>query len=363
MATHHRQALFVECRYGRQVALQPDHHLARNLIKVHRISHKTMVYIGGCRPKMPLQASGIGIVFEYIGEIHTMFNLLVISMPFTAQRGWCSLGFDRIFGHTDIGMTTLFKPGGVMNLAAIMQLPTIFANETNNYDPSNPSIARIGRITNIRPGAGEYQIEYSLDADIPPIPNAVLESLAAELDFKMKTRSFNEFQTNHWAVKDVDLFQVLYKHGIGRGIKPTVFKLTADPIDPSLVAVMMPFDEKFNAVYATFQTAIAAVGMKCQRADDVWDNDHVIQDVVSLIERAAVVICDLTGRNSNVFYEMGIAHTLGRNVIMVTQSAEHVPFDVGHIRNIRYLNNAEGLAKLANDVTDRLLTLRARIGV
>jgi hypothetical protein len=102
--------------------------------------------------------------------------------------------------------------------------------------------------------------------------------------------------------------------------------------------------------------------MKCQRADDFWHHDHVIQDIVSLIGKAAVVVCDLVDWNSNVFYEMGIAHTLGRDVIMVTQSSEHVPFDVRHIRNIRYLSNAEGMFKLASEVTERLLTLRARNG-
>ena len=99
-----------------------------------------------------------------------------------------------------------------------------------------------------------------------------------------------------------------------------------------------------------------------QRADDIWNHDHIIQDVVSLIEKAAVVICDLTGRNSNVFYEMGIAHTLGHDVIMVTQNAGDVPFDVSHIRHIRYLGNTEGLSKLAVDVTERLSTLRVLRG-
>jgi hypothetical protein len=87
--------------------------------------------------------------------------------------------------------------------------------------PTNPTIARIGTITKIRPGA-TYEIEYSLDADISPIPNSVLESLSAELDFKMTTKHFPEFQTNHWAIKDVDLFQVLFKRGIGRGAKPSL---------------------------------------------------------------------------------------------------------------------------------------------
>jgi len=86
----------------------------------------------------------------------------------------------------------------------------------------------------------------------------------------------------------------------------------------------------------------------------------VIQDVVTLLCRARVVICDLTGRNPNVFYEMGIAHVLAREVIMITQNPGDVPFDVAHIRHVRYLRNKEGLKQLSADIQGRLQTLRDR---
>jgi hypothetical protein len=48
----------------------------------------------------------------------------------------------------------------------------------------------------------------------------------------------------------------------------------------------------------------------------------------------------------NVFYEIGIAHTLGRDVILITQIEPDIPFDLLHLRYLHYLNNAEGLAAL-----------------
>lgn len=69
--------------------------------------------------------------------------------------------------------------------------------------------------------------------------------------------------------------------------------------------------------------------------------------MVSLIDRSRVVVCDCTGRNPNVFYEAGIAHTLGREVILVTQADHDIPFDRRHLRYVRYLNNGEGRAALA----------------
>ena len=82
-----------------------------------------------------------------------------------------------------------------------------------------------------------------------------------------------------------------------------------------------------------------------------------MQDVVSLIDRSRVVICDCTGRNPNVFYEIGIAHTLGREVILITQSQEDIPFDLRHLRYVPYLNNREGRKELQRRVEARLANL------
>jgi hypothetical protein len=82
-----------------------------------------------------------------------------------------------------------------------------------------------------------------------------------------------------------------------------------------------------------------------------------MQDVVSLIDRSRVVICDCTGRNPNVFYEIGIAHTLGREVILISQSQEDIPFDLRHLRYVSYLNNGEGRKELQRPVEARLANL------
>lgn len=70
-----------------------------------------------------------------------------------------------------------------------------------------------------------------------------------------------------------------------------------------------------------------------------------------------MVVCDCTGRNPNVFYEVGIAHTLGREVILITQSHDDIPFDLRHLRYIAYLNNGEGLASLSKSLEARMETI------
>ena len=123
---------------------------------------------------------------------------------------------------------------------------------------------------------------------------------------------------------------------------------------------MMPFDAPMRPVYDTIKAAAEATGFKCRRADDIWDDSTVIQDVFSLIFQSYIVVCDFTGKNANVFYEAGIAHTLGKHVIPITQNAEHIPFDLRHHRYAQYLNNAEGRDGLQQELENRLTVLRKK---
>ncbi|MEO5811886.1 MAG: hypothetical protein ABIU96_07100 [Rhodanobacter sp.] len=282
-----------------------------------------------------------------------MFSLLMSGGGWEPNRQL--FGRGRTFEYTQPDLVARFMKSGVMDTLAVAQLPALFAAETR-YDNSE-ALARVGTLTRIRstvPGSN-YQLEYAYEPDITPIPNAKL----AELRHELGIEEF-EFSRTHWAIKDADLFKVLLRANLGQRLMPKVFNLTDHPIDESLVAVMMPFDARFDPVYVALQGAATALGMTCRRGDDIWDHDNIIQDVVSLIGKAKVVICDLTGRNANVFYETGIAHTLGRDVILITQSAADVPFDVSAIRHVRYLPNGEGYRALASQVAARLESLRSR---
>lgn len=140
-------------------------------------------------------------------------------------------------------------------------------------------------------------------------------------------------------------------------ISPIVFDLPDTPIDPRLVAVMMPFETSFNAAYDAIKSACANASLACQRADDIWQHSTVIQDVFGLIWRSSIVVCDFSGRNPNVFYEAGIAHTLGRHVVPIARHKSDIPFDLQHHRFLEYYPNSEGLSKLSDELRKRLVTL------
>jgi hypothetical protein len=61
------------------------------------------------------------------------------------------------------------------------------------------------------------------------------------------------------------------------------------------------------------------------------------------IKDAKLVIADCTDRNPNVFYEIGLAHVLGKQVVLVTQKTEDIPFDLRHLRYITYEYTPRGM--------------------
>lgn len=143
-------------------------------------------------------------------------------------------------------------------------------------------------------------------------------------------------------------------------ICPRVFEIPNEQPNSRLVAVMMPFDASFANVYKAIKTACANAGMECERVDNIWEHSTIIQDVFGLIWKSSIVICDFSGRNPNVFYECGIAHTLGRHVIPLAQHKSDVPFDLQHHRYLSYHSNDAGIAVLADELSKRLRTISAQ---
>lgn len=138
---------------------------------------------------------------------------------------------------------------------------------------------------------------------------------------------------------------------------PSVFQLPDGGVEDDLVAVMMPFAAGFNPTYDAIKTACAQSGHRAQRADDLWEDSAILQDIFSLIFRANIVVVDFTGRNPNVMFECGIAHTLGKHVVPITQSLSDIPSDLLPHRALPYLPNSEGFAELASKLAKRFQTL------
>jgi hypothetical protein len=278
-----------------------------------------------------------------------MFNLIMYNgVDWTSNRVTVPLG--RLFEFTEPETSAQFRDeDGRPLLDRLASLPCLFCEEGTTDET-----AYVGRILQARSTGKEYVLDITLDPHVPELTNSMLHASRIDLGIH---REF-EFERNHWAVKSEDLYRFLFQTTRQRRQRPTVFQIPEhENIEPTLASAMMPFDAGFNDVYEAIQLASRNAGLTCRRADDIWENPAIIQDVVALIDRSRVVVCDCTGRNPNVFYEAGIAHTLGREVILITQNQHDIPFDLRHLRYISYLNNAEGRAALAHALQRKMQTL------
>jgi len=102
--------------------------------------------------------------------------------------------------------------------------------------------------------------------------------------------------------------------------------------------VMMPFASPIGAYYeSVYKPAIEKAGLQPVRADaDIFGAGKIIDQVWSGIRSAKVLVAELTTRNPNVFYELGLAHALEKPVVLVSSNEDDVPFDLHHIRVIYY---------------------------
>lgn len=110
------------------------------------------------------------------------------------------------------------------------------------------------------------------------------------------------------------------------------------------VFVLMPFSDVLKPVYEDhISKVIESLKLDVARADDFFTNGSIMADVWSALNHAAIVIADCTGRNPNVFYEIGIAHALGKETILISQSIDDIPFDLRHLRVIVYSYDPRGM--------------------
>ena len=126
--------------------------------------------------------------------------------------------------------------------------------------------------------------------------------------------------------------------------------------------VIMPFggwlDDYYQQIYCP---AIEQAGLEPHRADDLFRPSTIVNDIWAYTKQARLVLADLTGKNPNVFYELGLAHALAKPAILVAESMDDVPFDLRALRVLLYDKNAPAwggllLEKVSAAITETLKT-------
>ena len=136
-------------------------------------------------------------------------------------------------------------------------------------------------------------------------------------------------------------------------------------MDTRRAFVIMPFSKtrKHSASEWTdifenvFRPAFDACGYQCERAE--ISTGSLIKSILHELAYARVVLADLTDRNANVFYELGVRHSLSNRTIMVAQDLNDVPSDVRGHWCLEYgtapgevVSFKKNIARLVNEMDD-----------
>lgn len=118
-------------------------------------------------------------------------------------------------------------------------------------------------------------------------------------------------------------------------------------VEKRQVFVLTPFNEVFDDIYEDVKSIVSSTGISCTRGDEEIKTGNILSHIVQLLLESKIIIANIDGRNANVFYELGIAHALGKKTILISSDLSQVPFDMKTQRILFYTHK--------NELKDKLL--------
>ncbi|KAB8151421.1 hypothetical protein EZY14_018985 [Kordia sp. TARA_039_SRF] len=132
-------------------------------------------------------------------------------------------------------------------------------------------------------------------------------------------------------------------------------------IEENTAFVIIPFNEEMSFIYGEILQVCIELKISCIRADEIFDNRSVMGNILDEISSSEVIIADLSQKNPNVYYELGIAHSIRdeNSVLLLTDSIEQIPFDIKNRSILIY--NRNNIHKFKNDLRKKIQTNRYSI--
>lgn len=127
--------------------------------------------------------------------------------------------------------------------------------------------------------------------------------------------------------------------------------------------VVMHFAKPYDEVYSeVLSKACAKFGLSSIRADEIYGPGLIIDDIVSEILRAQVIIADITPQNANVYFEVGYALAWSKPIILLARAGTELPFDVSGFRVLFYEDSIAGKARLEEGLIRHLGAILGKAG-
>lgn len=119
-------------------------------------------------------------------------------------------------------------------------------------------------------------------------------------------------------------------------------------------AFLTPFNVEGNKLFEVCQTILGKVNIFLRKTDNLVEKDDILMNIVSLIVQSEFVLVNIDGRNPNVYYELGIAHAIGKPTILLSRAnytSDDIGFDIRQKRIILYENEKDLETKLLSQIS------------
>jgi len=189
------------------------------------------------------------------------------------------------------------------------------------------------------------------DAFIIQIPAVLLDKSTEE-----RRASLQEIASKHIDSEFLRLTQLL---SLMR-TRP-IFGQATHPVQPGSILLLLPRDGKARENADLIKRAIGAIGLSGEEPEDIRDGKAAVRELWRYINQAALIIADLTGGDPQVMYGLGIAHTLGKDTVLIHPQGSKYLVDIPKTENVEYEDSAQGRAKLEEQITETLRSITASL--
>lgn len=136
-----------------------------------------------------------------------------------------------------------------------------------------------------------------------------------------------------------------------------IFGTAPTTLDSRCALVLLPSSERLNKNYAVIEKAVEENRISLNQAGDIREGKAAVRDLWESINGSRVIIADLTGTDPGVMYALGIAHTVGRETILIMPKGSKYLVDIPRTRRIEYRKSDAGREKLAKELSEMLRSM------
>lgn len=136
-----------------------------------------------------------------------------------------------------------------------------------------------------------------------------------------------------------------------------IFGTAPMTLDSRSAFVLLPSSERLNKNYAVIEKAVEENRVTLRLARDIREGRAAVRDLWESINGSRVIIADLTGPDPGVMYALGIAHTVGRDTILISPRGSKYLVDIPRTRRIEYRKSDMGREKLGKDLSAMLKSM------